>query len=45
MVIIDNTNSNQKKIFLKTIIIGKKISKNLKMENNSISKENFNEKI
>ncbi len=45
MVIIDNTNSNQKKIFLKTIIIGKKISKNLKMENNSISKENFNENI
>mgnify|MGYP001296684142 CR=1 FL=1 len=43
LVIIDDINSNQNKVFLKTIIIGKKISKSLKIQNNKISKEKFYE--
>tara|TARA_B100000941_G_scaffold283039_1_gene252135 strand:+ start:23 stop:1072 length:1050 start_codon:yes stop_codon:yes gene_type:complete len=42
-VIIENINLNRNKIFLKTEIIGKKISKNLKVENDKISKDKFNE--
>ena len=45
LVLINDTNSAEEKIFLKTIIMGKLISKNLLVKRSNLSEEEFYENI
>ena len=45
LVVIDENNFKVQKIYLKTVILGKSVDKNLILKQNNLSKQEFNEKI